>query len=550
MTMAILTWLAVALIGLARPTTAAQAAEWASRSIYQVVTDRYALPNGSTTTPCNLNNYCGGTWGAIIDNLDYIQNMGFTALQISPVDKNMPQNTDSGYAYHGYWPIDKYSVNENFGTAADLKNLSDALHARDMYLLVDVVINDMAYAVPGKGSGTGQLGPGAVTDFSQFYPFNQAEYYHPLCNITNWGNVTNYQGCWFSTQYVALPDLDTESEAVIAMSGDWIKSLVANYSIDGLRIDAAKHVDPAFLPLFIEAAGVYAFGEVDSATAPEVCAYSNLTGLENYSVYYSMIQAFTAGNMTGLSQMLSAVQMHCSNQPSLQNFAENQDQTRFASYTDDMALAQNALTFVMMADGIPKIYQGQEQHTQGGATPDNRSPLWTTGFNTKAPLYNLTSTLNAIRNHAINLDGRWVTQPSLELYLDNSTMAMSKGPQDVQTLTVYSNQGTGGGSWQLFVPNAYPPNSQVTELLTCADTYSDSIGHLNVSMNAGVPHVYFPTYNLEGSGLCGRSLTTGWINNSTTTNSVKTSGSDSLTARVPWSSIMAGVALVMSACLL
>ncbi|MCJ1379597.1 hypothetical protein MMC17_002699 [Xylographa soralifera] len=546
--MAILTWLAVALIGLARPTLAAQAADWASRSIYQVLTDRYALPNGSTTAPCNLNDYCGGTWSSIIDNLDYIQNMGFTALQISPVDKNMPQYTDSGYAYHGYWPIDKYSVNENFGTAADLKNLSDSLHARDMYLLVDVVINDMAYEVPGKGPGTGQLGPGAVTDFSQFNPFNQAEYYHPLCNITNWNNATDYQNCWFSTQYVALPDLDTQSQAVITMSGNWIKSLVANYSIDGLRIDAAKHVDPAFLPLFIQAAGVYAFGEVDSATAPEVCAYSNLTGLESYSVYYSMIQAFTAGNMTGLSQMLNAVQADCENVPSLQNFAENQDQTRFASYTDDMALAQNALTFVMMADGIPKVYQGQEQHTQGGATPDNRSPLWTTGFNTQAPLYNLTAILNAIRNHAINLDGRWVTQPSLELYLDNSTMAMSKGPQDCQTLTVYSNQGSHGGSWQLFVPNAYPPNSEVTEIITCTNIYSDSIGHLNVSMNAGVPHVFFPTYNLDGSGLCGTSLKTGSINNGTTANAVKSSASKSTTAR--WPSLVAAAALLMSVCLL
>jgi len=347
---------------------------------------------------------------------------------------------------------------------------------------------------------------------------------------------------------VGLPDLDTESEAVIAMSGNWIKGLVANYSIDGLRIDAAKHVDPAFLPLFIQAAGVYAFGEVDSATAPEVCAYSNLTGLESYSVYYSMIQAFTAGNMTGLSQMLSAVQADCENVPSLQNFAENQDQTRFASYTDDMALAQNALTFVMMADGIPKIYQGQEQHTLGGATPDNRSPLWTTGYNTQAPLYNLTATLNAIRNHAINLDTRWATQPSLELYLDNSTMAMSKGPQSCQTLTVYSNQGTHGGSWQLFVPNAYPPNSEVTEVVSCTTIYSDSIGHLNVSMNAGVPHVYFPSYNLEGSGLCGRSLKTGAINNATNVANAATSASESTTVR--WPSIVTGVILVLSFSLL
>ena len=333
--MTLFAWLAVAVVGLARPTAAAGASDWAARSIYQVLTDRYALPNGSTTAPCNLDNYCGGTWSAITNNLDYIQNMGFTALQISPVDKNIPQQTDSGEAYHGYWPFDKYSLNENFGTAADLKALSAELHKRDMYLLVDVVVNDVAYAVPNEGT----LHPGAVTDFSQFNPFNKPEYYNPLCNITDWNNETDYVNCWFSTEYVALPDLNTKNQEVISLYSQWIKELVANYSIDGLRIDAVKSVDQSFLPPFIEAAGVWAFGEVDSGTAPQVCVYSNSTGLENYSVYYAMIQAFTAGNMTGLSEMLADVAVQCENAPSLQNFAENHDQSRFASYTDDMAVS-------------------------------------------------------------------------------------------------------------------------------------------------------------------------------------------------------------------
>ena len=63
---------------------AATADEWRSRSIYQVMTDRYALKNDSTTTPCDpaaeIN--CGGSWQGIISNLDYIQKMGFDAVRI------------------------------------------------------------------------------------------------------------------------------------------------------------------------------------------------------------------------------------------------------------------------------------------------------------------------------------------------------------------------------------------------------------------------------------------------------------------------------------
>ena len=61
---------------------AASPAEWRSRTIYQLLTDRFNNPNGGT---CNLSNYCGGTWRGIIDRLDYIQSLGFDAIWISPV---------------------------------------------------------------------------------------------------------------------------------------------------------------------------------------------------------------------------------------------------------------------------------------------------------------------------------------------------------------------------------------------------------------------------------------------------------------------------------
>jgi alpha-amylase len=57
-------------------------AGWRAQSIYQVLTDRFARTDGSTTATCNTGDqiYCGGSWQGIINHLDYIQDMGFTAV--------------------------------------------------------------------------------------------------------------------------------------------------------------------------------------------------------------------------------------------------------------------------------------------------------------------------------------------------------------------------------------------------------------------------------------------------------------------------------------
>ena len=132
--MKVSTVLAGGLIGLAQLVAADMKADWNQRAIYQVMTDRFALPDGSSKK-CDLMKYCGGTWSGLINKLDYIQGMGFTAVQISPVVENLPQDTPYGEAYHGYWPQNNYELNAHFGTAKDLQNLAEELHKRDMYLV-------------------------------------------------------------------------------------------------------------------------------------------------------------------------------------------------------------------------------------------------------------------------------------------------------------------------------------------------------------------------------------------------------------------------------
>lgn len=48
-----------------------------------------------------------------------------------------------GDAYHGYWIQDSTQLNDKFGTSDDLLALSKEIHQRDMYLMVDVVVNDV-----------------------------------------------------------------------------------------------------------------------------------------------------------------------------------------------------------------------------------------------------------------------------------------------------------------------------------------------------------------------------------------------------------------------
>lgn len=55
-------------------TNAATTDEWKSRAIYQVMVDRFARTDGSTTAPCEeLSTHCNGTWTGLLNQLDYIQ---------------------------------------------------------------------------------------------------------------------------------------------------------------------------------------------------------------------------------------------------------------------------------------------------------------------------------------------------------------------------------------------------------------------------------------------------------------------------------------------
>ncbi|KAJ3859433.1 alpha-amylase [Lentinula novae-zelandiae] len=484
---------------------AASAEDWTKRSIYQVVTDRFALGNGSSPRcATNERKYCGGNWQGIISKLDYIQGMGFDAIWISPVVENIEGTTIGGEAYHGYWAQNINSLNANFGSDEDLKNLSSALHERGMYLMVDVVVNHLV-AVP---TNTSSVWP-ETFDYSLLQPFGGSHSFHPQCFISDYSNQTDVEQCWLGDASIPLLDIDTENSTVVDTMYSWVKNLVSNYDIDGLRVDTVKHVRQDFWPDFASNAGVYTVGEVFTGNVSYVASYTEgLDSVLDYPTYFAVYDAFnngTFGNMTVIADVVTQAQDQYNHGTFyVGSFVENQDNPRIQSTVSDQSVVKNFITWPFINDGIPILYYGQEQGYQGANDPANREALWLSGFSTEdKPLLTHVQALNSARKQAISYNSSFLTTKASFISQSSiSTLAISKPP----LLTLLTNGGNSSNATWIIPSTAglYSPNETLVDVLTCDSVMMASDGSLNVVATNGLPKVLMPKEALNSSGsFCG-----------------------------------------------
>ncbi|KAH9922384.1 glycoside hydrolase superfamily [Fomitopsis serialis] len=454
--------------------------DWQHRSIYQLVTDRFATSDGSAPAcDTSARQYCNGTWQGVISRLDYIQSMGFDAIWISPVVANLEGDTGDGTAYHGYWTIDQTSLNEHFGTDGDLQLLSTTLHQRGMLLMVDVVVNHMAAPLL-SAAATNASAP--AVNYTAFTPFNNQSSFHPFCWITDYANQTDVEQCWLGDAAVPLADVDTEDPDVVAFFNGWIADLVKTYGIDGLRIDTVKHIRKDFWPAFAQSAGVWSIGEVLDGDIAYVANYTQvLDAVLDYPNFYPLTRGFQ--NSSGdLSQLAASVreeqQAYRLGTFMTGAFLENQDNPRFASLTTDQS------------DGVPILYYGQEQGYAGGDDPYNREALWLSGYEEDKPLVMHVRVLNAARKAAI----AWNNASFLSTPLDfpvasTSQLAVSKSP----LLALLANTGQSSSpSWSVPSTN-YTKGEELIDVLSCVTTKVGSAGAVAWTGSSGMPAVLLPT---------------------------------------------------------
>ncbi|ORY93108.1 glycoside hydrolase superfamily, partial [Syncephalastrum racemosum] len=435
----------------------AAADDWKSRSIYQIVTDRFARSDGSTSGCGDLSNYCGGDYKGIQNQLDYIAGMGFDAIWISPI----PENTDGGY--HGYWAKNFEALNTNFGSADDLKALVTAAHGKGMYVMLDVVAN--------------HAGPTSGGDYSGF-TFDSASNYHAQCDI-DYENQTSIEQCWVADN---LPDINTEDDTIVSKLHSIVSDWVTTYDFDGIRIDTVKHIRKDFWSGYEEAAGVFATGEVFDGDAAYVGPYQDqLSSLINYPLYYAIRDVFTAGSgFSRISDMLSSINSNFKDPSVLTTFVDNQDNARFLSVKSDTSLYKNALAFTILTEGIPVVYYGTEQGFKGGNDPNNREVLWTSNYDTSSDLYKFIK--------IVNDQVRQKSNKTVKLNVDvgTNTYAFTHG----KNLIVVNNYGSGStASVTVKVGDSIADGTKLVDAVSNI-TATVSGGSITFSLNNGLPALF------------------------------------------------------------
>ncbi len=423
--------------------------EWKSRSIYQILTDRFART--TDTGNCVLSSYCGGNYKGIIEKLDYIKGMGFDAIWISPIIENLEGS------YHGYHLTNLYKLNEHFGSEDDFIELISACHKKDIWVMVDVVANHVA-----------PVGE----DFSKITPFNNGDHYHDRCDITDWTNQWQIENC----RLCDLPDLKQENEWVTEKLVEWIHDLVDKYDLDGIRIDTIMEVPKWFWDKFRESAGVFQIGEAFNGDINYVSDYQkHLDSVFNYPLYYSIESGF-CGDFRDIEGYWFNNRPKYPEPEYTATFVENHDNPRFLNRCNDKNKFTNAVVFALLWEGIPVFYYGGEQYYSGGADPENREPLWD-NYNTKTDLYKFLGIIHELRKK----EKIW-NLPIVQRYADNNFYSFSRG----NILACFTNSN---GIERPITYHDFKEGDKLCNVLSDNDCVTVSGGTINIQMGL-YPKVY------------------------------------------------------------
>ncbi|AUX37041.1 MULTISPECIES: alpha-amylase family glycosyl hydrolase [Sorangium] len=273
---------------------AAHVSDWREEIIYQVLIDRFADGDASNNyrVSSGLGSWHGGDWKGLEDRLPYLEELGVTALWISPIVKNV--ETDAGFdGYHGYWTQDFTALNPHFGDLASLRRLVASAHGRGMKVILDIVTNHVGQlffydinqngqpddAVYGGRKGAhpqseydpdfdprgvqartwlGASGPAPIV----FRHDPATNHLPPKPELFQSPEVYNRKGRAFDFDDVdqlvhgdfpgGLKDIDTARCDVKRTMVDVFVRWVELTDVDGFRIDTVKHVEHEFWRYFAQ----------------------------------------------------------------------------------------------------------------------------------------------------------------------------------------------------------------------------------------------------------------------------------------------------------
>ncbi|BAV08106.1 neopullulanase [Filimonas lacunae] len=357
--------------------------------IYFLMPDRFS--NGDTTNDrvpgmrdqslnrSDLGARHGGDLQGIINHLDYLQNMGVTALWLTPVLENdMPERTEHGYAF-----TDHYAIERRVGGAAMYKKLGDELHKRGMKLIQDAVYNH-------TGSFHFFMQDPPAKDWLHQWPtftqtnFKEQPVFDPYASAKD-RKITS--DGWFVP---SMPDLDQTNPYVANFLIQHALWSVEAFGVDGWRIDTYIYNDLPFMnrcnkALTDEYPNMTMFGETwVNGTANQayfaenninVPFKSNLQGVVDFQCLFTGIKSALTetNNGDGVYKLYNTLSNDFLYKNPMRNviFLDNHDMSRFFSEVKENVAKQKAgIGWLLTERGIPQMYYGTEILMKGYSNPD------------------------------------------------------------------------------------------------------------------------------------------------------------------------------------
>ncbi len=351
----------------------------ASDAMYLLMPDRFANGDPSLDTQPgmleeadrdNPSGRHGGDIPGIINHLDHISGMGFSAIWLNPV----LENDQPRYSYHGYAATDYYKIDPRFGTNEDFVTLVGEAEEKGIKIVKDIVLNHC-------GHYHWWMDDLPTEDWVHQWDEFTRTTYRMTTIVDPHRAEADYKRMvegWFDTN---MPDLNQNNRLLARYlkqnSVWWIE-----YSgIRGIRMDTQPYADRFFMsdwaryvmdeyPYFmiigeawigIPAMISYYQGGKDNHDGYD----SHFPSVFDFSLYDAIGRAFTEGDGWGSGMMRlynSLAQDFLYPDPyNLVVFGDNHDTDRiFTRVGENIDKLEMALTFIFTTRGIPQVYTGTE----------------------------------------------------------------------------------------------------------------------------------------------------------------------------------------------
>lgn len=330
-----------------------------------------SLPNGRH----------GGDLRGIINNLDYIQNLGATAVWLTPVN----EDNEKVYSYHGYAQTDLYKIDARYGTNEEYKTLSHDLNKRNMKLVMDYVTNHW-------GSSHWMIKDLPSKDWIHWFDegengFKRSNYKTTTQFDINASDIDKKYALdgWFDT---TMPDINQKNPLVLKYLTQNAIWWIEYAGLGGIRVDTYPYNDKEAMAKWAKAITdeypkFNIVGETWLYTAAQIAAWqkdskvgeiagynSNLPSVMDFMLFENMPKALKEKESWDKG-MIRIYDSFTSDflYPDLKNllvFFENHDTERWNEiFNANPNAYKMALALISTVRGTPQIYYGSEIGMRG-----------------------------------------------------------------------------------------------------------------------------------------------------------------------------------------